>query len=70
MLELTLQYYKKKNEALWWSGGGIEQTGPAWNLNRKCQATTKVFLMLPGPPAHAQLEKAIQSNSGHGKNEY
>ena len=32
MLELTLQHYKKKNEALWWSGGGIEQTGPAWNL--------------------------------------
>ena len=60
MLELTLQHYKK-NEALWWSGGGIEQTGPAWNLNRKCQATTKVFLMLPGPPAHAQLEKQYKA---------
>ncbi len=37
-----------------WGGveGGIQQTGPAWNLkklNRKCQAIAEVFLMLPGP---------------------
>ena len=41
--------------------GGIEQTGPAWNLkklNRKCQATAKVFLMLPGPPCPCPTGKS------------